>query len=764
MKILKYFIFYISILWLLDKNTCNGQTNQDETPVNTTNGSTPTTNRNSSTISNKTPQIHSGNSTTTTTIPNIDNETEQKNSGSNEIELERNNIFSNRTFNGVSQDRNVTQPPITTTTTTTATNAKTNTNITTTSSTIMNTTDNKTTKTLSPPTSSTTTTTTTTTQKPIITHSPSIEDVPWSQIPIKLGVMVPYPEDNRCIRESIQMAFEDLQKQPTFIEFVGLQNPHDNTSFAREHYYFVPSYMEVGKNIPEAINKIHHTYMKNESDIKTALLGPPDKALTYNLIEYTAVLGGTIVSYSEIDEPVEPYYVFYAPTPPSINHQFKAAVALMDYFRWNRFGILYDFSNEKYRKNGGTLREMLTIFSQRNETDVLTELGIWSQIPDPNIIKEKMDILQKNDRRIVLALVGIRGARLLFCEAYHRKMYRPKTVWVLFEELPKGWAKPLEDHNARDVNCTEDELLTAADGHIFVIKQVLRRDNVPNLNNQTAGEFDARIRERVGKGVKCSDNFAYAYDAVWLLAKGYQAIGKFSWPNAYHYYNYLYAYNFPTTLKTLEFEGLTGNIQYEEFEPYIFKRLGQIAFHKYRRNKDPVFLGTHYTKDHKLETIPNISLTLFGSSDNIPKDKAVFSYTYASFDKGLWISLWLVSFLGIFVALVFLVTTVVLSKRNERKVRTPVLNCVIILGSILCYASVIIYSLDTRIVEGYQIPRVCFAFLSTLTIGFTMTFGGIFVKTWGLYKMFITPPQKEQQQNSEIKVKIFLDDIFFLLI
>ena len=723
MNVLNYFILCIPILWIM--GTCTGQTNQEEiqkTPVNPVGGNATTLNKN--TTSNETYLARSS-----TNKPLISNETElqRNNSRLTKVpdELEKANttkkVSVETLHNGTATQQIVKN----------ITTAARNTTVTTKTSTPLNTTGTP----VNIPTTST---------------IPSIELVPWKEVPMNFGVMVPHLDEDRCIRASIEMAFEDVHSQPRFIEFEGLQNPADNNSFAREYYKLVPSYMEVGTNMSEAIHKVHNNYM-NEADIKTALLGPPDNSLTYNLIEYTAVLGGIMVSYSEVNEPVEPYYVFFAPTPPSINHQFKAAVALMDYFQWNRFGILYDFSDEKYRKNPGTLREMFTIYSQRNETDVLTELGIWSQIPDPNIITEKMDVLQNNDRKIVLALVGIRGARLIFCEAYHRKMYRPKTVWVLFEELPKGWAKPLKQ-DVRDVNCTEEELLTAADGHIFVVKQVLRKDNVPNLNNMTTDQFVERIIEKVGKNVKCSDNFAYAYDAVWLLAKGYQAIAKSSWPNAYFYYNYLYAYNFPTALKSLQFEGLTGNIQYEEFEPFIFKRLGQIAFHKYRRNKESVFLGTHFTKDHRLETIPNIGLTLFGSNDNIPKDKAVYRFTFSNFENPLWISLWLVSFLGILIALFFFATTVVLSKRNGSKLRTPVLNCVIILGSICCYASVIIYSLDTRIIDGFNIPKVCFAFLSTLTVGFTMTFGGIFVKTWGLYKMFITPPQKEQQQ-SEIKVK-----------
>ena len=563
--------------------------------------------------------------------------------------------------------------------------------------------------------------------------------------------MVPYPEDDKCIRAAFELAFEDVHSQPRYIKYEGLLNSRSLSSeYVREYYKIVPHYVEIGNNMSEAIHELHQAYFGKDGT-KTACIGPPYKPLAYNVIEYTSVLGSPTVSYADVYEPVEPYYVFFAPTPPSINHQFKATVALMDYFQWKRFGILYDFSDERYRKNPGTLRESFALYSKYEQTDVLTEQGIWSHVPDPNIVKEKMEVLQHNDRRIVLALVGVKGARLVFCEAFHRRMYKPKAVWVLFEHLPTGWAKPLKS-GLKDVNCTEEQLLTAADGHIFVVKQTLRKDNVPNLNGLTAEKFSKRVKEKVGSEMKCSNDHGYAYDTVWVLTKSFHDIAKQYSLTHHDYYNYGFSYHFPINLKTLQFEGITGHFEYEEYEPYISKRLGQIAFYKYRKDNSPIYLGVHFTKENRLETVPNMSYILFGSDKNIPKDKAVFRYIFSNFETPLWISLWFISFLGILVALVFLMTTVVLSKRIGTKLRTPILNCVIILGSILCYASVVIYSLDTRIVEGYNIPKVCFAFLSTLTIGFTMTFGGIFAKTWGLYRIFITPSQKDQQ--SEIKVKL----------
>ena len=149
------------------------------------------------------------------------------------------------------------------------------------------------------------------------------------------------------------------------------------------------------------------------------------------------------------------------------------------------------------------------------------------------------------------------------------------------------------------------------------------------------------------------------------------------------------------------------------------------------------------------------------NSDKIPKDKAVYSYTYADIEKPLWITMWVISFLGIVIALIFLVVTLLYSKKKSYKIGSPILNCVMIFGAILCYTSVIIYSLDTRLVKEDKIPKVCFTFLCALTIGFTMTFGALFAKTWGLYKTFVTPPN---HNNPQAEIKVWSFQSFFLLV
>lgn len=571
---------------------------------------------------------------------------------------------------------------------------------------------------------------------------------PWKEYAVNIGSMIPYPEDDICIHASMKMAFEDVNKIDKLIAYVG-NTSGDVPEFVREHYKLKPFYRDVSRtNMSDAIHKLHATYMKGP--IMTAILGPPYKEITNNFIEYSSVLGNTQISYTDVNEPLEPYYVFFTQTPPSIKYQFKAAAALMDRFRWTRFGIIYDFSDPKYRKNSGELKESILLYSEhRDKTDILTEQGIWSQVLDPQIIKNKMDILQHNDRRIIMSLIGVRGARLVFCEAYHRKMYKPKVVWVMFEKLEEGWAKPLED-GTKDVDCTENELLTAADGHIYIVKQDVRKDNVPSISGMSGQEFTKRLRSIVGSNRKCSDDVAYAYDAVWVLAKGYQALAKKIWLRTYEYYGYSFSYMFSDGLANLKFEGVTGPVEFVDFDQTIYKRKGQIGIWAYKKNGKDKYLGVHHTNKSLLELIPNVTHVVFDSS-TAPKDKAQFSYKFANFEKPLWITMWLVAFFGILIALVFFATIIVFSKERCHKMGSPILNSVIVLGGILCYISVIVYSVDTRLVLEGKIPHICFTFLCTLSIGFTMTFGGLFAKTWGLYKAYITPPVVNNQ--TEIKVR-----------
>ena len=570
---------------------------------------------------------------------------------------------------------------------------------------------------------------------------------PWESYEIDIAAFLPLDDtDQGCTREAMKMAFKDVNKIDGHIKFVGTSKQKST----RHKYKLRPTFTQISSDVAEAMDKLNSVYQRDK--VIVAMLGPPTKNVLGAFADYTSSLGHTHVSYTDANEPLKGYYVFFLQTPPSINYQFEAAAVLLNHFNWKQIGILYDYSDIKYHKNADAVREAVKRRCNiSRETHTSTDEGIWSDVNDRLNTKQKMDAMQADGRRIILTLVSVKGARVVFCEAYRRSMYKPKTVWILFERLPKDWAKP-----GYDVDCTEEELLTAADGHIYIIKQDLRKDGIPSISGLTAQMFESRLQEAVGENVKCGKNLGYVYDAVWVLAELYRKTGLGKTLHNYKYFNYLFSYSLVYKVPDLYFEGLTGPVKYEVKYPgprNIFKRLGQINYWKYKKNGEDEFVGTHHTVTDKLELIPNAKQTLFNSAD-VPKDKRQYTYKFSNFDEPLLIAMWLISFIGIVFALIFLALNVMLNRsksKEENRMVLPTLNCIIIVGSILCYTSIILYGLDSRLINQHQIPSVCFVFLCTLSIGFTMTFGGLFAKTWGTYKTYFTPEVITKQ--AEIKVR-----------
>lgn len=578
------------------------------------------------------------------------------------------------------------------------------------------------------------------------------------ELGVPIAVLLPNAtKDGNCTQKTIQMAIEDVN---AISDFIVRESIDSNNQTVKIIYKLEPYYGETLETVGDAIEALHSLY-KNKTKIST--IGPPYKDQNEYITEYTTANANMHISYSEANEPMETYFIMHLRTPPSISSSFKAATALMKNFDWSRTGMIYDYSDFRYRKNVDKLRDIITNKNDANNTnEIVADQGIWS-IPVQYSVSKELGVLQDKGVRVVLTLVSVNGARKVFCEAYRRKMYRPKVIWILFETLPDDWASSKYDAFAsstgmeREIDCTEEELLTAADGYISITKQGLRMDEVKTISGMTAQDFKTRLQKAVGKGVKCEENVAYAYDAIWLLAMGYQSMASSNDLLNYNYHNFHYSIELTGNILGLNFEALTGPLKYEEEQQNIQARVGQLSLWVNHKGKPAKYFGLHDTATKTLKLVPDATTVVF-KSGIIPKDRAIYTIKNENFDKALMIVMWLFSILGILTALAFLITSIFFMRFRYSVLDTPFVDCVLLIGAILCYLSVIVYGIDTRYASKEDIPKTCTAFLSILSIGFTLAFGSLFAKTWKLYKLYMTPELKvdnNKQQEKKVK-KIFL--------
>ncbi|RDD43704.1 Gamma-aminobutyric acid type B receptor subunit 2, partial [Trichoplax sp. H2] len=67
---------------------------------------------------------------------------------------------------------------------------------------------------------------------------------------------------------------------------------------------------------------------------------------------------------------------------------------------------------------------------------------------------------------------------------------------------------------------------------------------------------------------------------------------------------------------------------------------------------------------------------------------------------------------------------------------SPRINNLILIGFILCFVAVVMFGVDSGTVNKIYLPAICTARVSLLSLGFTLSFGAMFAKTWRVHVIF----------------------------
>ncbi|XP_072046008.1 gamma-aminobutyric acid type B receptor subunit 2-like isoform X2 [Amphiura filiformis] len=102
------------------------------------------------------------------------------------------------------------------------------------------------------------------------------------------------------------------------------------------------------------------------------------------------------------------------------------------------------------------------------------------------------------------------------------------------------------------------------------------------------------------------------------------------------------------------------------------------------------------------------------------------------------------SVMGILLAIGLLVFNIV--KRNERtiKMSSPNINNLIIVGGIVSYVAAIMSGVDRSLVGENAMDHVCRARLWLLALGFTLSFGSMFSKTFRVHRIFLNKKMEKR--------------------
>ncbi|XP_033627262.1 uncharacterized protein LOC117290084 [Asterias rubens] len=147
----------------------------------------------------------------------------------------------------------------------------------------------------------------------------------------------------------------------------------------------------------------------------------------------------------------------------------------------------------------------------------------------------------------------------------------------------------------------------------------------------------------------------------------------------------------------------------------------------------------------------------------VPLDRTlVFIQTrvevYRGINRIVFIAFSSVAGVGILLSLFFLGFNVRYRKLRIVRMSSPNLNNIILIGTSLVYASVVIFGIDENLVDDELFLVFCHVRVWLLSVGFVLAFGGMFSKTWRVHKVVAmkTPKRVVVQDRQLYAIVAFL--------
>ncbi|KAH0630356.1 hypothetical protein JD844_013308, partial [Phrynosoma platyrhinos] len=313
--------------------------------------------------------------------------------------------------------------------------------------------------------------------------------------------------------------------------------------------------------------------------------------------------------------------------------------------------------------------------------------------------------LKRQDARIIVGLFYETEARKVFCEVYKERLFGKKYVWFLIGWYADNWFR-IKDAN---INCTEEEMREAVEGHFTTEIVMLNPENTRSISNMTSQEFIDKLTKRVEKSPEETGGFQeapLAYDAIWALALALnktsaELVKKGLRLEDFNYNNRTITDEIYRALNSSAFEGISGHVVFdasgsrmawtliEQLQEGIYKKIGY-----YDSTKD--------------------NLSWYGNEK--------------------WIE-----------ALHFRFSAI-----QHRYIQNsqPYLNNMTAVGCALAQASVFPLGLDGLHISKELFPFVCQARLWLLGLGFSLGYGSMFTKIWWVHTVFTKKEEKKERRKT----------------
>ncbi|XP_071506418.1 gamma-aminobutyric acid type B receptor subunit 2-like [Diadema antillarum] len=437
-------------------------------------------------------------------------------------------------------------------------------------------------------------------------------------------------------------------------------------------------------------------------------------------------------------------------TIPSTNSYNDPRIKMCQKWEWSNVGVL----GVNTPDNIAVVNDLQTKLSLANIHTMVKEAFDVEVNNDMKIqsIKQSLTYLKDKDVRVIISNFYQKEAIFVFCEAYKAKLYGPNYVWLIWGHYEKEWWKM----GSELTGCTTDEISEAVDGYIAVTFDVLGSSDNETISGMTAQEYrDILYRVTGVDFARETKPGPFAYDAIWAAALAMNGTIETIKPLTLENFTYgIIGQNmtnlFREQLDSMQFLGVSGPVVFNE----IGDRIGVLRINK-NINGTLVDIGRYYKQNDRIEWFLPMEQIWASNGGKPPEDADSHQTVVDQVSRELFISMLTFSIIGIVLAIAFLAFNVHYRDEKLIKMSSPNMNNIIIGGCILTYVTAILLGVDIRLLDENNLKIMCQARTWIFAIGFTLSFGAMFSKTWRVYSIFT---------NKKLQKRVIKDYRLFVMV
>ncbi|CAF2702261.1 unnamed protein product [Rotaria sp. Silwood2] len=388
-----------------------------------------------------------------------------------------------------------------------------------------------------------------------------------------------------------------------------------------------------------------------------------------------------------------------------------ARVAFVKYNNWSHVAIIHQDSIE----HSLMMAKLAKSLNESNINVLLTQSASWFNLTSA------LQNLRK--ARIVFVNFDASSRAIFFCEVYRTfiKELRERYVWILTGNDYDLW-------NFSRNNCTKQEILHAARGHIIIDSSYKRKPSLINPN-MVAHHLQQKLRL---KG-HLDRQTLHAYDAIWVIALLIRAsidlkisIDEFTYNSVDIRDEWL------NLIEQIHFLGVSGPVSFRNRQRRAETIISQFQIDLNRPRIRTIAEYSHVSGF-------NINCTkcrplLWPNKIPVDTERSEIRRVVLKIAEIIFITV--ACILGLALAIFFLTFNII--HRHERyiKLSSSKLNNVMVIGAMHIHIAILLFGFDQWFLEHNILGHACILRIFLFSGGFSLTFGSMFLKTLRVYRIF----------------------------